>query len=253
MTTHPTSGARIITGGEQLSPDELADLYAPVDPAAPMLRANMVSSLDGAVTIEGRSRGLSSPTDQRLLGLLRMRCDALLVGAGTVRVEGYGPMRMSAERRQWRRGHGLPDDPLLVVVSGGLALDPTHPLFTEAPRRPVVLTHEGAPPQRRAALAEVADVLTVGDTTVDLAAGVATLHDRGLRQLLSEGGPQLLGSLTAADLVDELCLTLSPLLAGPGAGRITAGAASPVRDMTLHQLITAGDALLLRYLRSSGS
>jgi riboflavin biosynthesis pyrimidine reductase len=112
-----------------------------------------------------------------------------------------------------------------------------------------VLTDTQAPPQRRAALAEVADVVPVGEREVDLAAGLAELRRRGLHRILSEGGPHLLGSLTAADLVDELCLTVSALLTGPGAGRITAGAPTPPRPMALRHVLTSGDMLLLRYVK----
>jgi riboflavin biosynthesis pyrimidine reductase len=115
-----------------------------------------------------------------------------------------------------------------------------------------VLTCSGAPADRRAALEPVADVIAVGDATVDVRAAVAALRERGLGQLLCEGGPHLFGALTAADLVDELCLTLSPLLAGPGAGRITAGSASSVRRMALRSVLTADGMLLLRYARTRG-
>jgi riboflavin biosynthesis pyrimidine reductase len=95
----------------------------------------------------------------------------------------------------------------------------------------------------------VADVLAYGDDDVDLAAGVAELRARGMARILTEGGPHLMGSLTAADLVDEVCLTVSPLLAGAGAGRITAGEPSPVRDLTVGHILYAEDAMLLRYMR----
>src|SRR5690606_15179555 len=124
-----------------------------------------------------------------------------------------------ASRQAWRRDHGLPGHPALVIVSGSLDLDPHSPAFAAAPRRPVVLTHAAAPVARRSALEPVADVLVAGEARVNLAAGLALLRARGLAHILCEGGPHLLGALTAADLVDEMCLTLSPVLAGPGAGR----------------------------------
>jgi riboflavin biosynthesis pyrimidine reductase len=136
-----------------------------------------------------------------------------------------------------------------VVVSGRLDLDPAHPMLADAPVRPVVVTHAASSAERRQRLATVADVLVCGDTAVDLRAAVDRLTDRGYRRLLSEGGPHLLGTLTAADLVAELCLTVAPKLAGPGAGRITAGGASAVRDLTLVHVLASGDHLLLRYAR----
>ena len=234
--------------GAGLSDGELSDAY-PVGPG-PSLRVNFVTSLDGAVAVDGRSAGLSGAADRRVLRLLRTGCDALLVGAGTLRDEGYRPVRLDPPRRAWRAAHGLAPYPTLVVVSQRLALEPGHPALAEAPVRPVVLTGERAPADRRAALTAVADVLVTGEGTVDPVAGLAALRERGLARVLSEGGPRLFGALTAADLVDELCLTVSPLLVGPGPGRITAGPASPPRALTLRHVLAAADgSLLLRYAR----
>jgi riboflavin biosynthesis pyrimidine reductase len=237
---------------ESLDDAALAAAYQLEDRSVARLRVNFVTSLDGAVELEGYSAGLSGAADRRLFGLLRMACDGLLVGAGTLRHEGYGAVRLDDRRRAWRRSHGLAEYPTLIVVSDRLALNPTQAAFADAPVRPIVLTHAAAPADRRDALASAADVLTVGERAVDLPAARALLRERGLGQLLCEGGPHLFGSLTAADLVDELCLTVSPLLAGPGAGRITAGPAGPVRRMALRHVLTAGDLLLLRYARAAG-
>ncbi|WP_184539230.1 pyrimidine reductase family protein [Micromonospora polyrhachis] len=214
----------------------------------PHLRINFVSSLDGAVTIDGYSAGLSSEPDKRVFGILRMVCDALLVGAGTLRIEGYRALRLDPRRRAWRQAHGLPEYPTLVVVSGSLDLTPTLAAFADAPVRPLVLTSASAtaPP----GLSDVADLVRCGTDRVDLTTGLAELHRRGLRQVLCEGGPLLFGTLTAADLVDEVCLTVAPILAGPGAGRITAGPAGPPRGLSLrHALATPDGTLLLRYAR----
>jgi riboflavin biosynthesis pyrimidine reductase len=235
-----------------LDDDALAAAYDLEDRSAPRLRVNFVTSLDGAVELDGYSAGLSSDADKRVFGQLRMACDGLLVGAGTLRHEGYGAVRLDESRRAWRRARGLAEFPTLVVVSNRLELDPTQGAFAEAPVRPIVLTCSGAPADRRTALEAVAEVIAVGDATVDVRAAVAALRERGLGQLLCEGGPHLFGALTAADLVDELCLTLSPLLAGPGAGRITAGSASSVRRMALRSVLTADGMLLLRYARTRG-
>jgi len=230
--------------------ETLIAMYAPA-PGRPMLRVNVVSSVDGAVEIDGYSAGLGSPADKKVFGLLRMYPDALLVGAGTLRRERYHAVRLDAGRRAWRGEHGLDPYPRLVVVSARLHLEPTHPALAEAPVRPIVVTHDAAPPDRRAALEAVADVQAFGAEEVDLPAAVAALRQQGMAQVLSEGGPHLLGGLTAADLVDEVCLTLSPLLTGPGAGRITAGPRSPVRGLTLAHALIAEGVLLLRYARGS--
>ena len=237
-------------GEVALGDDDLLAAYA-TDPDRPWLRVNFVTTIDGAVTGRaGYSEEISDPADKRVFGLLRMTCDALMVGAGTLRHEGYGAIRLGERREDWRQARGLPENPLLVIVSGSANLDPESAMFTEAPVRPFVITTSSAPPERRAALASVAHVLAFGDTTVDLPGALDVLRRMGFAQILCEGGPHLLGSLTAADLVDEMCLTISPLLVGPGPGRITAGAASPVpRTLRLHHALAADDLLLLRYTR----
>lgn len=237
--------------GGELTEDGLIAAYAVADRSVPRLRANFVTSLDGAVTLEGLSGGLSSKDDQNMLGRLRMLTDVVMVGAGTLRAEGYGGLRLGAKRRTWRVEHGLPENPPLAVVSARLELAPTSPAFTEAPTRAIVITCESSPADQRAALAEVADVLVCGQDTVDLTQAVAVLAERGLAQILCEGGPHLLGSLTSAGLVDELCLTVSPLLAGPGARRITDGLASADAHplSLLHVLSTDDGFLFLRHGR----
>lgn len=228
--------------------DTVAELY---DTAGRRwLRVNCVSSLDGAATVSGVSAPLSFPLDHWLLLLLRAQCDALLVGAGTVRAEGYGPLRATGPGRDWRRAHDLPEHPTLVVVSGSLALDPDAPVFRQAPVRPIVLTAQAAPWQRRQALAPVAEIIDAGQERVELATAVAQLRARGLARLHCEGGPRLFGELIAADLVDEVCLTLSPMVVGGRAPRIAAGVAEAAHTMQLQHVVRVGDALLLRYHRA---
>ncbi|MGC4891426.1 pyrimidine reductase family protein [Micromonospora sp. DT227] len=237
-------------GTGPLTDPQLTALY---DRAAqPHLRVNFVASADGAVTLDDYSAGLSGEPDKRVFGLLRMLCDGLLVAAGTLRHEGYGAVRLSADRRAWRRERGLAEFPTLVVVSGSLDLDPAQGCFADAPVRPLVLTRSGAVPP--AGLTEVADLIPCGTDHVDLAAGLAELRRRGLGQVLCEGGPHLFGALTAADLVDELCLTVAPLLAGAGPGRITAGPGSAARPLPLRHVLAAADGvLMLRYTRDPGN
>jgi riboflavin biosynthesis pyrimidine reductase len=231
---------------------EVTDLYTPADRSVPLVRVNFVTSLDGAVTVGGYSKGLGSDADLAVFTRLRMVCDALMVGAGTLLHENYGPIRLDGPRREWREANGLPAYPTLVVVSQQLTLSPDHPALADAPVRPIVLTNDGSPRDRRSALASRADVLVCGDDETDFEIALAHLRQRGLVHILSEGGPHVLGALTQQDLVDELCLTFAPLLAGPGAGRITAGRSlvdSPPRGMRLANLLKAGDVLLSRYVR----
>lgn len=232
----------------ELTDEQLLDLYAP--PSGPWLRMNFVESLDGAVTREGRSGGLGGDADGRVFELLRRWADVILVGAGTVRVEGYGAMRLPEESEAWRRAHGLAPQPVFALVSGRLDLDPDSPVFTEAPVRPLVLTVESAPAQRRARLAEVADVLDVGAAEVDPLALRALLHRRGLERIHGEGGPTLFGSFLAAGAVDELCLTLAPTLEAGGAARISRSPDAAPTEMELAGILRSGSELLLRYTRT---
>ncbi|MET9270508.1 pyrimidine reductase family protein [Kribbella sp. NPDC003557] len=237
---------------DELSDEELIAVYEVADRGVPHLRANFVSSLDGAVEIDGRSKALSSDTDSRVFSMIRRLADVVLVGAGTIRDEGYNPLKLSAKAREWRTAAGLAENPTLAIVSSRLELSPVNPVFKSAVR-PVVVTHAAAPGDRREALEEVAEVLVLGEAEVDLTAVVEEFAGRGQKQILSEGGPHLLGALTAADLVDELCLALAPLLAGPGSGRITAGPPSTLtRRMRLEsRLVGSDDYLFFRYVREA--
>lgn len=233
-----------------LDDDALLALYAP--PAAPWFRMNFVESLDGAATRAARSGGLGGDGDRRVFELLRRWADVVLVGAGTVRGEGYGAMRLDDDAARWREAHGLAAQPVLALVSGRLDLDPASPVFVRAPVRPIVYTATGAPTERRAALDAVADVVEAGDAVVDPARVRTDLASRGLGRIHGEGGPSLFGSALVAGAVDELCLTLAPTLEAGGAGRVAHSAVAAPTGMALAGILrSAADELLLRYTRVS--
>ncbi|MET1043615.1 MAG: pyrimidine reductase family protein [Microbacteriaceae bacterium] len=239
-----------LLGAMPAEDDEITDWYA-VPRRNRWLRVNFISSLDGAATHNGRSAGLGTPADKRVFGLLRRLADVILVGAGTVRAEGYGGRLLDDAGRAWREERGLPPHPVVAVVSARLDLDPGSPLFSDAPVRPLVITTRQAPAARRAALAEVSDVLDSGGTAVDTRLMRELLAERGLRQVHCEGGPHLLGTLIEEGTVDELCLTLSPRLEGGTARRITDGGRVAPTGMTLAHVLTGDDGtLLLRYVRA---
>jgi 5-amino-6-(5-phosphoribosylamino)uracil reductase len=224
--------------------DALAAHYAyPDDLTAPYVRVNFVSSADGAVAVDGRSGGLGGEADRRVFGLLRRLAQVVLVGAGTVRTEDYRGARQPAI------GATLP--PPIAVVTGSADLDPGSRLFTDTAVAPIVLTLGSAPGERRAALAAAgAEVVTLDRLTPDALLG--ELGRRGLHRVLCEGGPSLFGELLAADAVDELCLTLSPLLVGGTAGRIARGPAGGAsRPMTLAGVLHEAGTLFLRYRRDT--
>lgn len=228
---------------------EAVDLYAAYQWERPGVRVNFVASADGAATLDGRSGGLSGPGDRDLFRVLRAMADVVLVGAGTVRIEGYGPARPSPEHQDWRRAHHLPPIPPLAVVSGTLNLDPDSRFFTEAAVRPLVLTGASSPPERRERLARVADLLAAD--SVD--GWLEQLAERGLVRVLCEGGPHLFAALLAADRVDELCLTIAPLLVSQAALKIDV----PTPDRTPHHLalmhvLEEDGFLFLRYAANRG-
>ncbi len=236
--------------GAVLTVDDLVDLHSPPDRSSPRVRANFVASVDGSATAAGRTRDLGGPADLLVFDLLRRLCDVVVVGAGTVRDEGYGPMRLDDDAVAWRRAAGLPDHPVFAIVSGTLGLDPTSGVFTDAPVRPVVLTHDGAPRDARARLGEVADVVSCGRDLVDPRLLVRALVERGLTQIHTEGGPALFGDLVAADVVDELCLTVSPNFEGGAGPRIVAAReAMALKGLALDHVLLADDMLLTKWSR----
>jgi len=227
----------------ELDDTALAAHYAyPDGLTAPFVRVNVVSSTDGAVSVDGTSSGLGSDADRRVFGLLRELAEVVLVGAGTVRAENYRGARRPT------RGRTTP--PPIAVVTGSADLDPTSRLFTDTAVAPIVLTLASAPAPRRDRLAAAGgDVVVLERLTPDTV--LAELARRGLHRVLCEGGPSLLGTFAAADAVDELCLTLAPLLTGGTACRIAWGPdGSPIRPLVLVGALHASGVLLLRYRRA---
>ncbi len=218
-------------------------------PGRAWLRANMVTSADGAATFDGLSGGLASPADRRVFSVLRGLTDVVLVGAGTARAEGYGPARPKPERQDARRAAGQQPAPAMAVVSRSLELDPDSAFFTQATVRPLVLTTESSPAERRAALGAHADVVLAGATTVDASLAVDALIERGYHRMLCEGGPTFLAELAVAGRLDELCLTISPLLVGGTAPRILHGAevTGLHASLTLGHLLEEDGSMFVRY------
>jgi riboflavin biosynthesis pyrimidine reductase len=234
-----------------LTDDDIVELYASPSGASVWARVNFVSSLDGSATHDGRSAGLSDGADRRVFDLLRTLCDVVVVGAGTVRTEGYGPIRVDASAVRRREAAGLAPQPVFALVSAALNLDPTSSIFTAAPVRPIIVTGAAAPAERKKALERVADVLVCGEARADPSRMLRELGRRGLSRVHCEGGPHLFGAMVAGGAVDELCLTLSAQLEGGSGRRITDGAFPPAPlAMRLAHVLASDDTLLLRYLRT---
>ncbi|MBW3602956.1 MAG: dihydrofolate reductase family protein [Actinobacteria bacterium] len=192
------------------------DLYRPADPTARMLRLDMVTSVDGCATDEhGGTAELGGLGDAEVFRALRALSDGILVGAGTVRQEGYGPHRLSPELAIRRRDDGRRAPAAVVVVSRSLDLDLDAPLFSAAVTPTVVLTCQASPRSRRRDAERAGRVVVAGTDLVDLGEGLRRLRDElGLANLVCEGGPTLNGWLLSGGLVDELCVTLTPALLG---------------------------------------
>jgi riboflavin biosynthesis pyrimidine reductase len=229
-------------------PEAVEGAYLP--PGDRHLRINFVATLDGAVEVGGRSGPLGGPVDRSAFMAMRAVADVVLVGAGTARAEDYGPVRLAPEVQARRRARGQSSLPPLAVVTATGALEPGSRMF-EADRDVIVFTSEGVALERRS-LTAVAEVVACGAGVVDVKHVVADLHGRGLGRILCEGGPSLSRSLFEAGLVDELCLTLSPMLAGEGhhhLGQAWGGAPGQFELVALME----GDGMLLTRYAVAGS
>ncbi len=254
----PPDGYREWMEDREWTLDELAEAYAYPEAAAGTeashgwLRANMVSSVDGAAHHEGRSHPLSSDADMRIFGVLRGLADAVIAGAETVRQEGYRPARAREAFAARRAAAGQGPAPAIAVVSASLDLDFSLPLFTQPLVPTVLLTGAAADEDRvKAARAAGAQVVFVGEgAAVDPARVTGALADLGLTRLLTEGGPRLLGQFAAAGALDELCLSLAPLVTVGDAPRImnAPGLAVPER-FRLASVLEDDGFLFTRYRR----
>jgi riboflavin biosynthesis pyrimidine reductase len=249
----------------------LAALYAypgagPRSGGRPWVRANMIASADGASSLNGRSSGLSGPGDRLVFSVLRSLADVILVGAETARVEKYRPVSPAEAWAELREGRTVV--PPIAIVTTKLALDTGSPLLAGAPEqaRTIVLTTEQCPEDRRAAAAAGhADVIVAGADRVRPATMIEALAARGHRRILIEGGPHLLSQVVRDGLLDELCLTFSPVLEGGYAGRILtppaeaapgperhqSPAAWPPTNLALATVLEDNGSLLCRYLTRS--
>lgn len=222
-------------------------------PPRPWVMTNMVTSVDGAVTLAGRSGGLGSDADRAVFRALRSVADVVMAGAGTVRTERYGPVRLDEHLVAARLERGEAATPGLVIVSNSGRLDPDLPLLdpelaADGPL-PILLTCAAGEANARHLGAGV-EVVIRGDDAVDLTAGLTTLADRGVRTVVCEGGPTLNGALLADGLLDELCLTTSPVIVGGTADRIVVGSDEQTASFALVHLLEAEGTLLARWRRS---
>lgn len=229
-----------------LSPEEIPSHYL-ADPRSgvdgrPWVLVGMISSLDGSAVVDGGSTALGGPPDRQVFRALRAVADVIVVGAGTVRSERYRQVSLPDDLRDWRRRQGKTDQPRIAIVSESLRIDPTESL---AGSHPLVFTTEASAVSAGGGVGRWAEVVTVGDFSVEPSSMLAHLGREGAQTVLVEGGPRLNGALS--DHVDEVCLTISPVLAGGHGSRIVDGPPAG-RGASLDRVILSEGFLLLRYL-----
>lgn len=240
---------RLLPEPGETTVEQQLDSYRPWERAReerPFVAMNFAATVDGRATIEGRSGPIGSAADTELLTRLRTRFDAVMIGAGTMRVERYGRIAASQQEREHRERIGLPHDPLMVIVSGRLDLPWDASLFTDGGGRVLIFTASEAEPPDTATSVRVIH----HEGRVDIGEALRHLRvERGIRALLCEGGPMLHGELQAGGLVDDLFLTIAPKLAGGQAPRIIEGDLPDIAPLELAWLLEERGELFARYSR----
>jgi len=240
---------RLIPDPGPTTVDEQLDSYRPWEEPRedrPLVAVNFAATVDGRATISGVSGPIGSATDTAMLVGLRRRFDAVMIGAGTMRAERYGPLVNDPGQRERRERIGLPGDPLMVIVSGRLDLPWDAPLFTAGGGQVLIFTaSEAEPPETATSLQVVRH-----DGFVNLAEALRHLRrECEVRALICEGGPGLHGELEGGGAVDDLFLTIAPKLAGGEAPRIVEGELPRVVDLELAWLLEEDGELFARYRR----
>ncbi|MFZ1163641.1 pyrimidine reductase family protein [Mycobacterium sp.] len=247
---------RLLGSSRDLDGADLPDLYGyPADRDGVWLRANFIASLDGGATFGGRSGRLGRSGDRAVFSVLREVADVVLVGAGTVRAEGYAGARPTVAQRHRRQARGQSEVPQLAIVTRSGQLERDMPVFTRTEVPPLICTCAAVADRTRRTLAGLADVVdcSINDPAeVDPAAVLAVLAERGLPRVLTEGGPMLFSSFVEHGLLDELCLTIAPTLVGGQAGRIATGPEQVLTGMRRAHVLTDDDGYLYtRYVRDA--
>lgn len=215
----------------------------------PYVVLNMVTSLDGATAVDGVTAALGSPTDRAIFLYLRDLADAVLVGAATLRVENYGPVRTSPQAQADRLARGQTSKPPVVVVSRSVNFDWDAPFFVDAEPPPILLVPADTDRHQLRQARTSAEVITAGNGTVDLPAALSELRDLGVKILLCEGGPNLNTEMLRAQLIDELCLTIAPLMSPSGhpRGVFTPASSEVFPFLSIAHVLEEESFLYLRY------
>jgi riboflavin biosynthesis pyrimidine reductase len=248
----------LLSGTGEVAPDALSRRYAyPEDLPSCWVRGNMIASIDGGATAGGKSGHLGGVGDRAVFAALRGLADVIVVGAETARVEDYSGVHLDAAERRARRDRGQGEIPPIAVLTRSGRLDHDAKLFQRSEIAPIVLTSADevdGTRRRLGSLAEVVGASGAESDSVDLRTVLALLAERELMRVLTEGGPGILGQFIAGDLLDELCVTVSPVVVGGAAGRIATGPGEVRSDMSLlHALSDGAGYLYLRYARDRGA
>ena len=235
--------------------DRLIDFYAyPDDLTSCWVRGNMIASLDGGATDDGKAGGLAGAGDRALFALMRHAADVVLVGAATVRIENYSGAQLSVAQRQARQRRGQAEVPAIAVVTQTGDLDPAARLFTRTEVPPLILTCTNSVDETRRRLGSVAEVIDASGSDpsgVDGATALTLLAERKLFRVLTEGGPLIMSLLIENGLLDELCLTVAPILVGGMARRIATGPGQVHTKMRRTHLLTDDEGYLYtRYVKN---
>jgi riboflavin biosynthesis pyrimidine reductase len=243
----------LLGSARELDDGELPKLYAYPDQARTWVRANFITSVDGGATADGKTGAMAGPGDRFIFNLLRELADVIVVGAGTIRIEGYSGAHLSVVQRQRRQARGQSEIPQLAIVTKSGRLDRDMGVFTRTEVPPLVLTCTAAAEETRRLLSDLAEVIDCSGSDpgkVDEAALLAILGARGMRRVLTEGGPMLLGTFVQRNLLDDLCLTIAPYVVGGLARRIATGPGQLLTRMRCAHILT-DDAgyLYTRYVK----
>lgn len=211
----------------------------------PFVAVNMVSSLDGRASLGGRTVDMGTDVDVELLLKLRHRFDAVMIGAGTMRAERYGRIIKDPAVRARRERLGLPHDPLAVIVSGRLELPFDAPLFTDGGGRVLIFTNQEGPFPETATPTRYVTIqgpIRITEVLRHLR------QERGIRALLSEGGPHVFGQIAAAHAFDDLFLTTTSVMTGePNEPRLLEGGLPEPMHLKLVRLLEDDGELFARY------
>lgn len=192
----------------------------------------MISSLDGGIAVDGLSGGLGGPADLEHFLAARRQAEAIVVGATTVTAEDYQPTTAP-----------------IAVMTRSLSLDPSARLFGDPDRKPLLYTTTEAARTRGGDFDGIAEVVDLGDSVSPIGV-LADLRSRGITSVVLEGGPTINGQFQAADLVDEILLSISPLAVGGDGPRIARGPALGAGHRhRIDRVVMADDLLFVRYLR----